>query len=512
MLETQPAATPPVFLTYQQRWKADLSDVKVAEKSRRVGLSWAEAEDHAGTAAKSKDAGGMDGWYIGYNKDMAQEFIRDVAFWARAMNEACSEVGEEIIKDEDKDILTFVIKFASGFRVTALSSRPSNLRGKQGLITIDEAAFHEDLSGLLKAAMALLMWGGKVRVISTHNGEANAFNELVLDIRAGKVPYSLHRIEFKEAVKQGLYRRICLATKKPWSPEAEAAWVKSMYDYYRDDAPEELDVIPSSGSGVYLTRALIEGIMHADIPVVALTMPSNFAEQPKHIREAEIRDWCERELAPLLKRLNPNWRSFFGEDFARSGDLTVFWPTQETPLLNLVTPFVVELRNIPFEQQKQIVYYIIDRLPRFSAGAFDARGNGQYLAEVAMQKYGATRIAQVMLSTEWYRENMPRFKAAIEDKTINAPRNGNTLADLRAVKMEKGIAKVPDKARVRGADGQERHGDSAIACALVIYAAKVMEGYEIDWTPAPDKARAWDGKPDDDEDDHYLSNAGGGAW
>jgi len=80
--------------------------------------------------------------------------------------------------------------------------------------------------------------------------------------------------------------------------------------------------------------------------------------------------------------------------------------------------------------------------------------------------------------------------------------------------MEKGIAKVPDNVRVRGADGQERHGDSAIACALVIYAAKVMEGYEIDWTPAPDKARAWDGKPDDDKDDDDIGRAavGGGAW
>lgn len=504
-------AAPAVLLPYQQDWVADLAEVKVCEKSRRVGLSWGEAEDSAEHAARTEAAGGMDTWYIGYNKDMAQEFIRDVAFWARAMGAVCEEIGEEILKDEDKDILTFVIKFSSGFRVTALSSRPSNLRGKQGRVIIDEAAFHEDLPGLLKAAMALLMWGGQVRIISTHNGEMNDFNNLVLDIRAGKLPYSLHRIEFKEAVKQGLFRRICLATKKDWSPEAEAAWVKKMYDFYGDDAGEELDVVPSAGSGVYLTRAVIEGVMRADIPVVRLTMPASFAESPKHLREAEIRDWCEQKLKPLLARLNPNWRSFLGEDFARSGDLTVLWPAQETPLLELTTPFVVELRNVPFEQQKQIVYYLIDRLPRFSAAAFDARGNGQYLAEVAMQRYGAARIAQVMLSTEWYRENMPRFKAAFEDKTINAPRDGNILADLRAVKMDKGIAKVPDDARVRGADGQERHGDSAIACALVIYAAKVMEGYEIDWTPAPDKARAWDGKPDDD-DDHYQSSAGGGAW
>ena len=73
---------------------------------------------------------------------------------------------------------------------------------------IDEAAFHDDLAGLLKAALAFTMWGGCVRVISTHNGADSAFNELVNDIRAGRRPYSLHRITLEEAVAQGLYKKI----------------------------------------------------------------------------------------------------------------------------------------------------------------------------------------------------------------------------------------------------------------------------------------------------------------
>ena len=44
---------------------------------------------------------------------------------------------------------------------------------------IDEAAFHEDLPGLLKAALAFTMWGGLVRIISTQNGAHSAFNELI---------------------------------------------------------------------------------------------------------------------------------------------------------------------------------------------------------------------------------------------------------------------------------------------------------------------------------------------
>ncbi len=125
----------------------------------------------------------MDCWYIGYNQAMAQEFVRDVAFWAKHFNVAAELLGEQVLQvlqDEDKDILTYAVKFASGQRVTALSSRPSNLRGKQGVVVIDEAAFHDDLSGLLKAAMALLIWGGKVRIISTHFGVDNKFNEVAV--------------------------------------------------------------------------------------------------------------------------------------------------------------------------------------------------------------------------------------------------------------------------------------------------------------------------------------------
>jgi len=205
-----PAGAPDVFLPYQQRWSADDSPVKVMEKSRRIGLSWGEAGEDALLAASDS---GMDVFYIGYNKDMATEFIEDCADWSRFFNEAAGEIEAFIWADdgaEKKDIQAFRIRYPSGFKITALSSRPSNLRGKQGKIVIDEAAFHADLAELLKAAMAMLMWGGRVVIISTHNGDDNPFNELINDIRAGRVPYSLHRVTIDDALKQGLYQRICL--------------------------------------------------------------------------------------------------------------------------------------------------------------------------------------------------------------------------------------------------------------------------------------------------------------
>jgi phage FluMu gp28-like protein len=75
-----------------------------------------------------------------------------------------------------------------------------------------------------------------------------------------------------------------------------------------------------------------------------------------------------------------------------------------------------------------------------------------------------------MLSTEWYRDNMPKYKAAFEDKSIVLPKDADVLDDHRLIRMEKGVAKVADTAHTKGRDGGQRHGDAAIAGALAWYA------------------------------------------
>jgi phage FluMu gp28-like protein len=491
-----------VLLPYQARWVADQSTVKVMEKSRRVGISWAEAADDTLWASETGQGEKRNVWYIGYNKDMAQEFIRDCANWGRAYNLAASEMEEydEIDQEEidgviqEKKIRSFRITLQSGWTITALSSRPTNLRGKQGRLILDEAAFHDDLAGLIKAAMALLIWGGTVRIISTHFGDSNAFNELVQDIRKGKRNYSLHRVDFDEALADGLYRRICEVLHREWSPEGEAKWRQDVIDSYGEDADEELFCIPSQGTGTWLTRALIEQCMSAEIPVVRYEQTRAFAELPDSVREAEVKDWCEENLKPLLKGLEGR-ASYFGEDFGRTGDLSVILPLIEQQSATFRAPFIVELRNVPFRQQEQILFYIADRLPRFRYGALDARGNGQYLAERAMQRYGASRIAEVMLTEPWYRDNMPRYKSAFEDKTVLLAKDADIIEDHRAVKVIRGVARLPE-VKGKGRDNKQRHGDAAIAGALAWFAtnesaAEPTEYETVQTRRFPAQAGAW---------------------
>ncbi|MCM2340464.1 hypothetical protein [Rhodoferax sp.] len=471
-LKAVPAA---VLMGYQARWVADRSPLKVMEKSRRTGITWGEASDNVLTAASDRTAGGQNVYYIAYNQDMTIEYIQACAMWARLFNRAAGEIDEGFWdgeSEEDKAIKTYTIRFPSGFRIVALSSRPSNLRGRQGVIVIDEAAFHDQLKELLKAAMAMLIWGGQVHVISTHNGTDNPFAELVEDIRSGRRKGTVHRVDFQEAVADGLYQRVCMRLGKPWTAEDEALWKAGVYAFYGDGAAEELDCIPSNGTGAWLSRALIELRMSADTPVLRWECKPGFEVLSDGIRKAEANDWLEAQMLPLLEKLPAQAISFDGEDFGRSGDLSVHIPLLQHQNLVRQVPFAVELRNVPFRQQEQIAFYLLDRLPRFMGGAFDARGNGQFLAEVAMQRYGASRIQQVMLSEGWYREHMPPVKAALEDGTLTGlPKDADILADLRAVQIVRGVPRIPDT-RSTGEDKGKRHGDAAVAVALAYFASR----------------------------------------
>ena len=462
-----------ILLPYQKKWVQDKSPVKFYEKSRRIGITWAEALDNVLTAASSK---GMDIWYIGYNKDMAREYIDTCSDWAKKLNQAVSKIYDNEIIDEDKKILSYSIIFHSGFKITALSGRPSNLRGKQGKAVIDEAAFHEDLEETLKAALAFLIWGGSVAVISTHNGEDSIFNEYIKDIRAGRLNYSLHRTTFDDAVNDGLYERVASITKTNTPKEK---WIESIYADYRNSADEELMCIPRRSSNeIYFPSYLIENCMEPNIPIIRLNLSDEFMQKSDWTKASYIDDFLHDEIEPLIAKLNKDNRHFIGEDFARSADLSVFWILSENKDLTLSTPFIVEIRNAPHKVQEQIAHYIIDRLPRFNGGGFDARGNGEYLAESCTERYGEDLIISVKASESFYLNAFPKLKAALEDRTITLPKSADILADFRSVKVVKGVPKIVE--RVNEKDSHlKRHGDSVIACLLGVYARSELGNYEV---------------------------------
>ena len=458
-----------IFLGYQLAWIKDKSPLKIWEKSRRIGASWCEAFVCAVLASLAKAAGGMDCFYMAYEKEMTQQFISDVAFWAKLLNIVCGDIEEVVIKDEDKDILLYKIRFDSGFEVWALPSKARLLRSKQGHFVFDEAAFADEFHEIIKAAHAFRIWGGSISILSTHNGEDNPFNQLIQDIKDGRKKYSLHHTTIEDALDDGLYKRICTVQNKEWTKKAQDEWLQDLLDEAGDFADEEYFCIPSKAGARYFSAELVRSVAVKDKPVFRFAAPDSFTFEKADKREKEMHKWF-KEVKPTL--LSTDLPVCAGEDFARSGDITVLHFDAELPDGTTDTLCEIELRNVPFEQQKQFIQLCFDTLENFDGAAFDSRGNGQMIAEWATQEYPGC-IFPVMITRKWYAENFPSLKAAFEDNKTNIPDDSFIKDDYRVVGLVQGVPLITDRT---GNGRNRRHGDSCIAKLMAHFAHRELEG------------------------------------
>jgi phage FluMu gp28-like protein len=471
-----------VLLGYQQRWLADSARVKVMAKSRRIGITWSTGSDCV-LEAGSRD--GQDIWYVSYNEDSAKEFIRDCAKWCRWLGIAAHDLGLVLLEDDEdgdlKGVRAFQITFPhTGFRITALTSTPRNIRGKQGRVIIDEAAFHDDLKSVLKAALALLMWGGEVWVMSSHNGVENEFNVLCEAIADGKRPYSLHTVTIEDAMADGLYERIATVLGLPMTPDAKAQWLKDLEAEYGDGVREELYCEPSRGGQSYIGRPLVEAVMF-DAPVIRLTRDDAWILIDQEVRTAEIAEWCDAVLAPLLSALPEALPHAFGWDFGRYSDRSVLAPLTLEQNLVRRARFLLEMENIPHNDQWQVMLYIGERLPNLFAAWLDAGGNGAWISEQAFTHWGDGIVNQVDLSVKFYAEHMPAFREAHERGTIAYPRDLDVRNDITLIRRVDGVPRIPPDKTVSKSGGKKRHGDAALALWLGYLAASQADAANRRW-------------------------------
>lgn len=263
------------FLEYQARWYSDGAKVRVCEKSRRIGITWSEAARQVLLASRSRSAGGMDCAYVTTSARLGRVYIEACAHWAQHLGVAAKAMGANLVDE----ILSHEIVFGSGFRIRALTSNPEAMRGLGGDVVIDEAAHHADLVELLKAARAMTDWGGRLSIISTHNGVENPFNLLCEEVRTKKRAASIHRVTIHDALGAGLFRRRCQVQGIPWTAKGEAAWLKEALESWGSD--EEYLVIPSRSGSSYIRRDLIEECSQ-EAPIERLELPAD------HIHRAEV--------------------------------------------------------------------------------------------------------------------------------------------------------------------------------------------------------------------------------
>ncbi|MDH7971769.1 hypothetical protein QH494_06195 [Sphingomonas sp. AR_OL41] len=431
-----------VLLPYQARCLARMRagvSLLVIEKSRRIGLTWGVAAFAVLTGSSQASAGGDNCWYMGYDMEMAREFIETCAMWARVFGIAAGEVDEEVLEgDGDKPVMAFRIKFSSGFKIVALPSVPRAIRGKQGKVLVDEAAFHKSIGETLKAALALLMWGGQVIVWSTHDGVDNPFNTLIDDIRAGRRKGEVLKVDFDAAIADGLYERIALvAGVKGRSILPKDEWIADIFATYGDAADEELRCIPSAGSGSLI--------------------------KPEDLAAAEHDDAGKPELYT-------GGLYGIGRDVARRRDGQIILGGE---LIGDVAWLRDEYNEVgqTFEHQDEYFDGLM-RTRNVLRAAIDQTGMGEKVVEDQQLKWGTYRVEGVLL-TGPNRLNLALGLATAFQRTlIRIPANRPDIrADLRAIKRigseESGSIRIVNDGAV--------HADWFWALALLIRALSTTQ-------------------------------------
>ncbi len=506
-----------VLMKHQVEWLKIKTDIKACPKGRRTGITFAESFDAVFTAAASKDAGGMSVYYIGDTKEKGLEFIGYCAKFSRVIAEAQGQIVqiEEFLfedqndKGETRQITAYRIRYASGFQIVALSSRPENIRGLQGKVVIDEAAFHPNVQGVMEAATALLIWGGRISVISSHNGKNNPFNQFVKDIENGVFgeDAKVHVVTFDDAVENGLYERVCFMQGKEATLEGKEKWYKKIRKAYgsrKAAMREELDAIPRDGSSVCLPTLWVERAMTEARTVLRLSLGDDFTELTPNERDAYIDDWIQRYLEPELQKLDKSKQHCAGQDYARHRDFSFILPFFIAQDLRRIAPFVIEMHKVPSRLQQKILWYMLERLPRFGGIAMDATGNGETLAENTAEKFGEHMVHQIKLSRAWYGLWTPKLVTAFEEDMIDLPIDADLKNDCSAIEVVDGIYMV-SKARAKDIKDPElyRHGDGAVAMILGWFASLHLSSpIEFMGLPSREENR------DADDWDEFYSDVG----
>ena len=116
-------------LPYQYDWITDPRPLKIAEKSRQIGITFADAY-HSVRIASNKGAR-YDVFVSSRDKFQAKLYIEDCKNWGQVLEILTIDLGE-IVFDQQHNASAYVIQFSNGRRIYSLSSHPDALAGKRG--------------------------------------------------------------------------------------------------------------------------------------------------------------------------------------------------------------------------------------------------------------------------------------------------------------------------------------------------------------------------------------------
>lgn len=447
-----------LLIGYQRRWVLDKSLLKIMEKARRVGVSYATAYERVRNHADETTT--LDSWVSSRDEPTARLFVRDCKLFSSILKAGADDMGMQVV--DEKGSTAHVLSFANATRINSVASNPDVFAGKGGDVFLDEFALRADPRGVYAISSPTIDWGGRLAIVSTHRGSANYFNELIGDIvhKGNPMGFSHHKVTLESALAEGLLYK--LQTKfRAGDPRLDMDEA-DYWNYQRARSADEETFlqeyccVPGDDASAFLSYDLIAA-----------------CEYPAGER------W-ELTLKQLSELQSP---LFLGGDIGRDHDLTVFWLTAKAGDVHF-TRHLIELKATPFAEQEARLYDLLS-LPNLRRCCIDETGIGRQLVERAQQRFGKYKVEGVTFTGPVKEELAYPVRAAFEDRSVRIPNDANIRADLRAVKKE---TTASGNIRFTADRGKNGHADRFWALALALHAGKNPTA-EFGYTPIPRERR-----------------------
>jgi phage FluMu gp28-like protein len=448
------------FLPYQTKWILDRARIKAMEKSRQIGISWADSYETVRSIAPADRT--LDTWISSRDEAQAALYLQDCVGWAKFLQYGAKDLGEKVYEDENgKAFKSFEMQMKNGWTIHSLSSNPDAQAGKRGPRKLDEFALNPWQRKLYAIAYPGITWGGNLSMISTHRGNMTFFNELIREVKEKGNPkkISLHTVTLQDALDQGFLYKLQQKLSES-APEDERIHMDEAeyFNMVRRECPDEetflqeFMCVPADDKSAFLEWDLIASAEYA----------------AGEIWETLLED-CIGEL-------------YIGVDVGRRHDLTVIWVLEKIAGY-WFTRRVVELKNTRFSKQEEILWPLIAHR-KTRRCCIDSTGLGMQLAERAQEKFGIYRVEAVTFTPAVKEELAYPLRAVMEERAIKIPLTKEIRTDLRAVKKETTSA---GNIRFTADTGPDGHSDRFWALALAVHAGKTPTGIAL----PPIRTRVW---------------------
>lgn len=430
------------FLPYQVEHILDESPASLEEKSRRIGITYANSYKHC--RRRNRIDYRRDLWFSSADDSAAFEYAQYCRQWCELMEVAIREILETPEDSSGYKFNNYVIVFPNGSRVNCMSSNPKRFRSKGGDVVLDEFAWHEDAGKMWDAASPCTTWGFTIEMLSTHNGRNSVFNWFITQInkvlrgettfdKLHLLHFSLRRTTIVDAVNQGLAEKVYKLDHV--SPEAREKFLKDCRARCRneDQWNQEYMCIPSEEETTLISYDLYNKCVDAE---------------------------CLTEKADNLV--------YIGYDIGRRHDRSIFWIAELVGDV-LVTREVVNLHNVDYSTQLGIGENLF---AKYNVGRLcgDYTGKGDAVIEFLQRKFGTYAVEPVTFTNPRKDHMAGLVLSRMEDTRCRLP------DDIKIRESFHGIRKTmtaDNRPRYDAARTDEGHSDEFWAFALCCEAANI---------------------------------------